>query len=65
MKKNFGIKLQLLGIGLIAFLPYALTFSDSNTETANIFQIAITSVGVTSPIIGLILCISGLFYKEK
>lgn len=63
--KNLGIKLQLLGIGLIVFFPYAQAFSDSNEGTANLFEIIITVIGVLAPIIGLILCIAGLFHKDK
>lgn len=61
MNKNFGIKLQLLGIGLIAFIPFTLSIQNGD----DLFSRVMTSIGVFTPFIGLILCIAGLFYKEK
>lgn len=64
LKNNLGIKLQLLGIGLIAFFPYSQAFTDTQ-GIASVYACIVTVIGVASPIIGLILCIAGLFYKEK
>ncbi|MGN0535650.1 MAG: hypothetical protein ACI4IR_06605 [Eubacterium sp.] len=64
MKKNMGIKLQLLGIALIAFVNYAITFSGSSSTT-NIFADIILSIGAFSPLVGLILCIVGFFFKDN
>lgn len=64
MKNNLGIKLQLLGIGLIAFFPYSQAFSDTQ-GIASVYASIVIVIGVASPMIGLILCIAGLFYKEK
>ncbi|MDE6412587.1 MAG: hypothetical protein K2K42_01630 [Eubacterium sp.] len=62
MKKHFGIKLSLLGIGLIAFFPYAERFMDTNQD---VFGNIIAGFGAFSPLIGLALCIAGLFVKDK
>lgn len=64
MKNNFGIKLQLLGIGLISFFPYSQAFPDAQ-GLASIYACIVIVIGVVSPLIGLILCIAGLFYKDK
>ena len=62
MKKYFGIKLSLLGIGLIAFFPYAESFMNVSDQT--FFGSVIAGFGAFSPLIGLILCISGIFVKD-
>lgn len=61
MNKNFGIKLQLLGIGLLVFAVFSLGFSGGEDFASRV----ITFIGIFAPFIGIILCISGLFHKEK
>lgn len=61
MNKNFGIKLQLMGIGLIGFIPFTLSIQNGNDIVSSIFA----TIGVFTPFIGVLLCIVGLFYKEK
>lgn len=61
MNKNFGIKLQLLGIGLLVYAVFSLGFSGGEDFASTV----IVFIGVFAPFIGLILCIAGLFYKGK
>ena len=61
MKNNFGIKLQLMGIALIGFIPFTLSIQNGDDFISSVFA----TIGVFTPFIGLILCIVGLFYKEK
>lgn len=62
MKKHFGIKLLLLGIALITFFPYAERFMDIDQS---IIEGIIAAFGAYSPLIGLVLCVAGLFVKDK
>lgn len=61
MNRNFGIKLQLLGIGLLVYAVFSLGFSGGEDFASRV----ITFIGIFSPFIGLLLCIAGLFYKKK
>lgn len=62
MRNNISIKLMLLGIALIAFFPYAQSFMQSNQD---FFGSLIAGFGAFSPLIGLILCIIGMFSNNK
>lgn len=64
MKKNIDIKLILFGIALIAFFPYSQSFQNEN-EAVSFFSTIILTIGSFSPLIGIALCIIGLFIKEK
>ena len=62
MIKNTNIKLMLFGIALIVFFPYSERFMDTNQD---LFGNIIAGFGAFSPLIGLALCIAGLFVKDK
>ncbi len=62
MKKNLGIKLLLFGIALIIFSFYSLSYDAGPHGFWN--GLIVQSVYL-SKFAGLILCIAGLFYKEK
>ena len=62
MKKNLGVKLQLLGIALIIFSFYSLSYGSGPHGFWN--GLIVHSVYL-SKFAGLILCIAGLFHKEK
>ncbi len=61
MSKNLGIKLQLLGIGLLVYAVFALGFSGGEDFASRV----ILFIGIFAPFIGIILCIAGLFHKDK
>ncbi len=63
MKNNIDIKLLLFGIALIAFFPYAWCLMENGEP--DFFSNIIITIGLFSPIIGLIFCIVGLFMKNK
>lgn len=64
MKKNLGIKFILFGIALILFFFYAQSWQNTG-ETASFFATIILTIGSFSPLVGIVLCVIGLFFKEK
>lgn len=62
MKRTKNIKLMLLGIAFITYGAYSMQFMPYNNDY---FAGMTLFIGSVTPIIGMLICIIGYFFKDK